>query len=61
MKQIKIHTPKPQTTLPRHEQAARHARKKVLALPGVPRKRRHTAAPTPRAEFHSHPSALPYE
>lgn len=55
MKKIKIEIPKPQTTLPRHEQRARRARAKA-GRPTVSRKSRHTtgATTTPTADFRTH-------
>ena len=55
MKKVRIHTPRPQTTLPHHEQAARRARAKT-GRPSVSRKSRPTtAAPTRPADFRTHP------
>ena len=51
MKKPKIHTPKVKTTLPHHEQAARRARAKAVALPAIPRKRPRPTAPNPPANF----------
>jgi len=56
MKKVRIHTPRPQTTLLRHEQAARRARAKT-ERPSVSRTRRRstTAAPARPADFRTHP------
>ena len=54
MKKIRIHTPRPQTTLPRHEQAARRARAKTKR-PSVSRKRPRSKHTTHPADFRTNP------
>ena len=57
MKPVRIHTPKPQTTLPAHEQAARRLRAKTqrpTASP-TPRRAARSPRPTPPADFRTNP------